>query len=316
MSTIIPIPSPKAELQASYDWCEKLTKDRAKNFYYGLSLLPEGRRLAACAFYAFCRDCDDISDDEAGQDSARRLEQWKQRITADPKDCNWPGILAFRHAVEKYAIPKRFLYELIEGTAMDLQERRYQTFQDTYDYCYHVASTVGLVCVHIFGFSEADQSEVYRMAEMQGIAFQLTNILRDVSEDCSMQRCYLPGDLLKRFGVSAEDIAQKRDIPGMRALYRHMSELIESYYRQCAALPRYIYPESRPCLRAMTMIYHGIAKQLAELGPKALHQRARLSTPRKLACVFWACFRGGFELFISHMQQLRQYFFGSHDSSN
>ncbi len=303
------------ELTASYAWCENLTKKRAKNFYYGLRLLPESRRLAACAFYAFCRDCDDISDDNANQDSAQRLEQWKQRITADPQTCSWPGILAFRHAVEKYAIPQRFLYELIEGTAMDLQERRYQTFQDTYDYCYHVASTVGLVCVHIFGFSEADQSEVYRMAEMQGIAFQLTNIMRDISEDCAMQRCYLPGDLLERCGVSAEDIAQKRDTPAMRRLYAHMAGLIESYYHHCAALPRYINPESRACLRAMTMIYHGIAKKTAKLGPKALAQRARVSTPRKLACVFWACFLSGLELSLSHMRQLWQYFFRSHDSN-
>ncbi|MDO5296690.1 MAG: phytoene/squalene synthase family protein [bacterium] len=315
MSTVIPIPSPHADLRASYAWCEKLTKERAKNFYYGLSLLPEPRRLAACAFYAFCRDCDDISDDEAGQDSAQRLEQWKLRLDDDTSPEAWPGILALRHTLEKYAIPRRYLYELIEGTAMDVQPCDYRTFQDTYNYCYHVASTVGLVCVHIFGFSEADQKEVYRMAEMQGIAFQLTNIMRDVSEDCAMQRCYLPSQLLDRFGVTSEDIAEKRDTPGMRQLYNHMSALIDSYYHHCSALPRYIDPESRACLRAMTMIYRGIAKKLAKLGPQALQRRVRLSTPQKFACVFWACFFSGFELFISHMQQLWQYFFQSNDTN-
>ncbi|MBQ7568088.1 phytoene/squalene synthase family protein, partial [bacterium] len=250
------------------------------------------------------RDCDDISDDCSDGNSASRLEQWRKLLDDSEAESAWPGLPALRHAIEKYAIPKRFLYELIEGTGSDLQERTFRTFQDTYDYCYHVASTVGLVCVHIFGFSEADQAEVYRMAEMQGIAFQLTNLMRDVSEDSEMQRCYLPSELLERFGVTSEDIAQKRSTPGMQALYRHMSELIESYYRHCAALPKLINPESRACLRAMTMIYRGIAKRIAKMGTKSLHKRARLSLPAKLACVFWACFLSGLELSLSQIGQL------------
>ena len=285
------------ELQKSYEWCERLTKERAKNFYHGLRLLPEERRLGACAFYAFCRDCDDISDDEGSDNRQQRMDEWNKRISADISECDWPGLLAFRHAIDKFSIPHRFLYELIEGPSMDLTERKYVTYQDTYKYCYHVASTVGLVCVHIFGFNEANQSEVYRMAEMQGIAFQLTNIMRDVSEDCGMQRCYLPSEMLERFGVSAEDISAQRDTPQMRALYEHMSELIEGYYFHCASLPQYIEPESRACLRAMTLIYHGIARKIAKMGPQALRQRARLSKLEKVLCVGQAYILGNLELF-------------------
>lgn len=249
-----------------------------------------------CAVYAFFRDCDDISDDKNSTDRRQNLEKWRQIIMGAEPSHEMPGLLAFRDAVQKYSIPLKFFSELIDGTLMDIDEYKYKTYQDTYKYCYHVASTVGLVCVHIFGFEEKYQAEIYRMAETQGIAFQLTNIMRDISEDCSLNRCYLPSEMLEKFGITAEDINSKSQNSNMIAMYDHMSKLIASYYNQCSALPKYIYPESRACLRAMTMIYRGIAKKIEKLGPKALNQRARLTKLQKLVCVLWGCLYSSLEM--------------------
>lgn len=284
------------ELIQSYSWCEKVTRNKAKNFYYGLRLLPKPRRLAAYAFYAFCRDCDDISDDEGSSNRNLRLAEWHRRLSDDGGNSTWPGLLAFRHAMETYSIPKRFLHELVDGTTMDLTPRSYADFQDTYTYCYHVASTVGLVCVHLFGFDPKDQAEVYRLAETQGQAFQLTNIMRDVSEDVSLQRRYLPDCLLERCHVTPAELASQKNNAGTRQLYAKMLELTESYYRLCAPLPRFIEPESRACLRALTVIYHGVARKLAKLGPEALKKRARLNKAEKLLWMSYALLLGGAEL--------------------
>lgn len=284
------------ELAQSYAWCEKVTRNKAKNFYYGLRLLPKPRRLAAYAFYAFCRDCDDISDDEGSANREQRLAEWHRRLSDENGPSTWPGLLAFRHAMQAYAIPPRFLHELINGTTMDLTPRRYADFQDTYTYCYHVASTVGLVCVHIFGFNPQDQAEVYRLAETQGQAFQLTNIMRDISEDIGLQRRYLPENLLERCGVTTAELASQQNNAHTRRLYARMTELTESYYRLCAPLPRYIEPESRACLRALTIIYHGVARKLAKMGPEALKKRARLNTAEKLLWMSCAMIIGGAEM--------------------
>ncbi len=273
------------ELQNSYRWCEELTHRRAKNFYYGIKLLPHERRLAMCAVYAFFRDCDDISDDEAHTQRRERLEEWRRVVFGAEPSRPMQGLLAFRDAVNRYAIPARFFSELIDGMLMDLDTCQYRTYRDTYRYCYHAASTVGLVCVHIFGFDERLQAEIYRMAEMKGEAFQMTNILRDLSEDCELGRCYLPSACLERFGVSSADIAAKSDTPAMRAMIRHLAELTEGYYAHSEALERYINPESRACLRAMTYIYHGILGKIRRLGPRVLRCRARLNKAEKVLAV-------------------------------
>ena len=291
------------QLIDSYAWCEEITKKRAKNFYHGIKLLPPARRKAMCAVYAFFRDCDDITDDEGNTQRREHLEMLRRVVLgqAEP-DRLLRGLPAFLDAVERYAIPRHFFAELIDGMLMDLDDYAYRDYQDTYKYCYCAASTVGYVCVHIFGFDERNIVDVYRMAEIQGQAFQLTNILRDLHEDSQNGRCYLPASALKRWGVSLNDIASQNQDESMGRLYAHFCQLTESYYRLCRALPRYVAPESRACLKAMTYIYHGVLKKITKLGPKALRARAKLNKAQKLGLVLSALAQDGIFLLREHLE--------------
>jgi len=217
-------------LSASYRWCRQLTRTRARNFYFAIRMLPVRRRDAMCAVYAFFRECDDLSDEGQIENRRQGLERWRRVALGAEPDSPSPGLEAFRDAVRRYAIPVELFSELIDGTLMDLDDTRYETFQDLYAYCYRVASTVGLVCVRIFGFDGTP--EVLKMAEYQGIAFQLTNILRDVAEDSGMGRVYLPGQILAEFGLTRQDLLEGRPGPHFKALVQHMASRARHYYEQ------------------------------------------------------------------------------------
>ena len=183
------------KLDEAYAICRAIAKREAKNFYYAFVALPARRRDAICAIYAFMRKADDLADDESmsREERRRRLEQWQyewRRVAAGVETSD-PVFLAVRDATNRFAIPHRLLDELIAGTTMDLthaasdEPDTYATFADLYQYCYLVASVVGLVCIRIFGYSDPSAE---KLAEETGIAFQLTNILRDVAEDAERSR--------------------------------------------------------------------------------------------------------------------------------
>ena len=273
-------------LAASYAWCRRLTRERARNFYYAIRMLPAPRRDAMCAVYAFFRECDDLSDEGAVEQRRERLEQWRQVLHGAEPDRPAPGLAAFRDATRRYGIPVRHYSDLIDGTLMDLDGHQYETFEDLYQYCYRVASTVGLVCVHIFGFDGSPEAE--KMAEHQGIAFQLTNILRDVAEDASLGRVYLPREVLAGFDLSPEDLLEGRPGPRFGELVHHMAARARQYYGLAAGLPERIEPCSRPALRAMAGIYRGLLEKVDHLGPEVLRRRARLTAAEKLRVVLGA----------------------------
>jgi len=188
-------------LEESSAWCERIARSEAKNFYYSFVLLSRPKRRAMCAIYAFMRYCDDLSDDDGVPDKAAAIARWSSDLEAAlagraGEHALWP---AFIDAVNRYRIPHEYFRDMIAGISSDLMPRRIRTFDELYDYCYHVASVVGLTIIHIFGFESPD---ALRLAEKCGIAFQLTNILRDVSEDAGKDRVYLPAEDLARFGVS------------------------------------------------------------------------------------------------------------------
>src|SRR5688572_30557308 len=166
-----------AGVDESYRYCTHVARTQARNFYYSFLCLPAPKRAAMCAIYAFMRYSDDISDDGEG-DRRARMDAWRAALDrAFEGDYGDSRILpAFHDSARRYGIPRRYFHELIDGAVMDLTPRRYETFADTYRYCYHVASVVGLVCIHVFGFQDPKAVEY---AEHNGIAFQLTNILRD-----------------------------------------------------------------------------------------------------------------------------------------
>lgn len=269
-------------LHRSYQHCSKLTRERARNFYYGIRLLPEERRQALCAIYAFFRYTDDVSDDEtATGDRHELLRRWRQAVDPAQGDAGQNLILpAFHDAVRRYGIPLQYFYDLIDGAEADLAVDRYATFDELYRYCYQVASTVGLVCIHVFGFDGSPQALL--SAEHRGIAFQLTNILRDVKEDADRGRIYLPLEDLERFGISPEALLDGRPGPAFTDLMAFEVDRARDYYRRSDSLVERVEPSSRPSLLAMTHIYRGLLEKVAELGPRVLERRARLSTVEKV----------------------------------
>ena len=193
----------------------QVARSRAKNFYYSFVLLSREQRNAMCAIYAFMRYCDDLSD-EPGRHRAppstlargHWTTRWQGRFDGHPV---WP---AFHHTVRRYGIPHEYFREMIEGVASDLEPRRFETFDELYRYCYQVASVVGLTIIHIFGF---DTRSALPLAEKCGVAFQLTNILRDIREDAERGRIYLPAEDLRRFGVTRRRPARRQRSDGVSA---------------------------------------------------------------------------------------------------
>ncbi len=271
--------SPVSTLEKSYAYCRKVTQERAKNFYFGIKLLPEARRDALCAMYAFFRYCDDVSDDAEVSDRAQLLTRWRAAVR-DPGADDHPILEAFHHAVERYQVPYRYFEELIDGTESDLVTHRFPTFDDTYLYCYRVASTVGLVCVHVFGFDGSE--EALKQAEHRGIAFQLTNILRDLKEDAELGRIYLPLEDLERFEVTPESLLEGRPQGRFAELLEFEVGRARDFYLRSESLIEKVDPESRASLQAMTRIYRALLEKVAEMGPEVMKKRARLSKVEKL----------------------------------
>jgi phytoene synthase len=270
-----------AELAASQAWCRRLARRQARNFYYGFVPLSTEQRDAMCAVYAFARHCDDLSDEDGPAAPARReaFEQWRRALQAAlAGDCSASPLLpAFRHAVTRFRIPERYFFDLIEGVALDLDSPEYRTFDDLYRYCYLVASTIGLISLHIFGFESPDAP---RYAEKLGIAFQLTNILRDLREDAERGRLYLPSEDLARFGVVRADIEAGR-LDRARALLEFEGARAENYYREAAPLIQLVAARSRPSLWVLAAIYHGVLRRMEASGYDVFRRRVGLSRAEK-----------------------------------
>jgi len=265
----------------SYAFCEGVARREAKNFYYSFLLLPRPERNAMCAMYAFMRYCDDLSDDETVTDRAPAIARWKADLESAlegkaPEHALWPS---FMDAVERYRIPHLYFFEMIEGVSSDLEPREIQTFQELYDYCYHVASVVGLTIVHIFGFEKPAALE---LAEKCGIAFQLTNILRDVKEDAQKQRVYLPAEDLARFSVTRQDLEAPQVNDKLRLLLRFEGERARTYYRESAPLVGMVGRNNQSSLRALIGIYSKLLDKIEAANFEVLSQRVRVPTIEKL----------------------------------
>jgi len=269
------------DLAASYDHCRRLAKAAARNFYYGISLLPAAKRDALCAIYAFMREADDISDARGEVASKQRgLAEWRANLElALAGDCEKHFALpALRDAVTRYAIPPRYLHDLLSGTEMDLTVRSYATFDHLREYCYRVAGCVGLTCIHVFGFRDPRATG---LAEKLGIAFQLTNILRDVAEDYAMGRVYMPEEDLRRFGLAPADLAHKEVTPAFRELMRFQASRAWEFYDEGIELLALIDEDSRAGLWALARVYGGILARIEERGYDVVSQRVRLSAAEK-----------------------------------
>jgi phytoene synthase len=260
-------------LAESYAFCERVARERAKNFYYSFLLLPREKRLAMCAVYAFMRYCDDLSDDEGIADRAGEIARWEQDLHAAlngkaPEHPLWP---AFADTAARYKIPRDYFHEMIQGVRSDLAPREFQTFDQLYDYCYHVASVVGLTVIHIFGFDSADAP---KLAEKCGIAFQLTNIIRDVREDATLGRVYFPAEDLAKFNVSPADLRGDKTTPALRALLEFEANRARAYYEESRPLVEMVH--SRASLRALIGIYRRLLKRIEESRFDVMARRIRV----------------------------------------
>jgi phytoene synthase len=283
-------------LEKSQSYCEQLTRTQAKNFYYGLKLLPESKRSAMFALYAYMRRVDDIADDETGRSVAERLsdlEAWRLQTQAairfqlDDGPCD-PVWHALSDAVRRFSIPSSIFDEVIEGQRQDLEPVPFENFEQLKVYCYRVAGVVGLSSIHVWGFEGGDSTQA--MAIDRGVAFQLTNILRDLREDADRGRLYLPSEELTAMGVTAQDL--QHGGARFREMMKFQIERAESYYRRSAELENRVERDSRPTLRAMTEIYHGLLGKIAAHPERVLSERVSLSVLSKLR-IGWRALRAG-----------------------
>src|SRR5579863_551383 len=289
-------PAP-AQLTMAYSVCRGITRANARNFYYAFLVLPKRKRESICAVYAFMRRCDDIADDATLSLEERRLklDAWLDSLhrvqQGQPSDD--PMLLALTDAQRRFTIPAGLLDELATGTAMDVEQSessaqasnapgltiQYRTFEDLRLYCYRVASVVGLVCIHVFGYRDPAAED---LAERCGLAFQLTNIIRDVKEDASMGRVYLPEEDLAKFNLSVADVLANPDPARFRPLLALEADRAREFYAAGEELIAYISEDSQPALWALITIYRSLLVRIAEKQYDVFTAKSSLSTSEKL----------------------------------
>ena len=281
-------------LDSAYAICRAIAKREAKNFYYAFVALPAPRRDAICAIYAFMRNADDLSDDESIPREQRllNLDQWQSawRSASQTGATHDPVFIAVRDATRRFNIPLSLLDDLIAGTTSDLKTSpgdapdTYATFADLYRYCYLVASVVGLVCIRIFGYTDPAAE---KFAEETGIAFQLTNILRDVAEDAERGRVYLPLEDLAAHNVTLESILHRAKgaapTANERALLKDIGLRAEAYYASADKLLPLIDRESRPALWVLVSIYHALLRRIERANYDVFSHRASVPTVQKIS---------------------------------
>jgi phytoene synthase len=265
-------------IEESYRYCRGVARSRARNFYYSFILLEPARRSAMCALYAFMRYSDDLSDEPGS--TAAAIERWRGALESalagrfDDHPC-WP---AFCDTVARYRIPHEYFHQIVDGVSSDLAPRRFETFEELYRYCYQVASVVGLATIHIFGF---DSPEALPLAEKCGVAFQLTNILRDIKEDAARGRVYLPAEDLRHFGLTEEELAAGRPNGAFLSCMRFQADRARKYYRESAPLVELIDRRSRPSLRALIAIYSHLLDRIESKNYDVFSERVSLSSLEK-----------------------------------
>ncbi len=284
-----------SQLDMAYSVCRHIARSAAKNFYYGFLVLPRRKRNALSAVYAFMRRCDDIADDStlSPYDRHVKLAEWLDKahraLAAQPTDD--PVLLGLTDAQRAYQIPIGLLDQLAYGTAADLDHletsgaplaARYQTFEELRQYCYGVASVVGLVCIKIFGYQDPAAEP---LAERCGLAFQLTNIIRDVKEDVAMGRVYFPQEDLAQCGLTAADLASPgtdADVARIRPLLAMEADRARDCYRSGEELIPMVNEDSQPALWVLITIYRRLLKKIAANQYDVFRERVRLTVPEKL----------------------------------
>ncbi len=267
------------------EYCAQKAAQSGSSFYYSFRFLPPQQRSAITALYAFCREVDDVVDEVSDPGVARvKLGWWRTEVTATfDGRAHHPVALALAPAVATFKLPQEHFQTVIDGMAMDLEQSRYPDFATLEHYCHCVAGVVGLLSAEIFGYSDPATRDYARNL---GVAFQLTNIIRDVGEDAHRGRIYLPEDDLSRFGVEPKDLLARRATAGFTALMAHQVERARAFYaRALAALPRADRRAQRPGLIAAA-IYQALLAEIERDDFRVLDRRIAL-TPLFKAWIAW-----------------------------
>jgi 15-cis-phytoene synthase len=277
------------ELRTALAECERITRTQARNFYYGLKLTPEPQRSAMFVIYAWMRAADDLADATGfeSEERIRRIAAFREatdRALEGRAVDGAPGAAAevwqgLSWVASRHSLSARDFHDMLDGQLSDVGEATYEDWDSLRAFCYRVASTVGLVCIRVWGYTG---EEAPGLAVDRGIAFQLTNILRDFREDYDMGRVYLPADEMRRMELTARDLRDWSKPDLCAEFIRAQCARAEQYYRRSQPLDRLVTPSCRPTLWAMTEIYHGLLERIAARPHLvARDQRVRLSGWRK-----------------------------------
>ena len=287
----------RAEVAASYAECHRIARAARSNFYYAFYLLPKPKRDGLAALYAFMRLVDDVADVGENVEAAQRgLAIWRaafdEALTGRPQRFDGTTVKPLGERVDgrlvlpalvdtmsRYKMPARYLHDLISGAEMDLTVKSYPTFDRLREYCYRVAGTVGLTCTHVFGFSDPRALD---LAEKLGLAFQLTNIIRDVHEDAALGRTYIPDEDLSRYGVSSEDFSRNESTLGVREVLRFEAERAWSIYEECRDLLDLVDADSRAALWLLVHTYSALLARIESVDFAVFAERVRLSKAEKM----------------------------------
>ena len=272
-----------SDLADAYETCRQLTRREARNFYFAFLTLPAQRRRAIYVAYAFCRYCDD-SVDEAGttEEKLARIARLRYMLaeTYDGRAAE-PVFIGLADVANQYEIPQEYFEEVLNGVESDLIKTRYSDFDELRTYCYQVASVVGLICIHIFGYQGGEMAR--RHAIDLGLAMQLTNICRDVREDWELGRVYLPQDEMRRYGVTEEDLTSGAVTDSFAQLLQFQIHRARQYFASGRLLLPYLPRRSRACPAALGSIYGGVLNRIERSGYDVFGERIGLSNGAKLA---------------------------------
>jgi 15-cis-phytoene synthase len=273
-------------VEDAYAEAARITRREARNFAWGIAVLPRPKRLAVAALYAFARRVDDIADDPAlpVEERRRGLEACRAAVEALPEaPADDAALVALADASERYGVPRSALLDLVAGGLMDAEKARYASWEELREYCRCVAGAVGLACLAVY--QPTDPVAAEPRAEALGLALQQINIMRDVAEDWRLGRVYLPQDELERFGVSEADLAAGRVSPAWHALMEHQGRRAEELMRAGLGLLPLLDRRSALCVRAFAGIYSGLLVQMRGRGYDVFSQRPRLSAVGKVRAV-------------------------------
>ena len=269
-----------AVLQKAYKQAERITAEHSKSFHFASGLLPEEKRSAVRALYAFCRTVDDIVDESLDLEREYKLDYWRRMVETASYEDNDLVAAAWADTLARYHIPRHYALQLIDGVARDLSQTRYQTFDELATYCYGVASTVGLMSMFIIGFHG---QEAVPYAIRLGVALQMTNILRDVGEDYHNGRIYLPREELVYYGIHESDLAEGRITENWRQFMKFQIDRTRQLYDESWAGVRMLEREGQLAIGAASVFYQGILDEIEKRDYDVFSGRASLNALGKVS---------------------------------